>query len=369
LILVALSQVAAGKSDVANGRAVYSYGQPMPVTCLNRTIDSGEHITDNLGKLQYIPFPTCNETFLPLALRYGVTETINCTISSLPDELYHLLEYYVHADVPLACRVPTAPLAPSALAGPSPDTKKSENTDLSPLDNGGPAYTPLTFALQGTLQRSHLHIWTDMNVLVHNIPSVSASSKAKKSTRTGKHASPGYVVAGTAYSIPEFDGPVPKDKDADEDDAAVAVSEAARDPWTAGHGTKVIRGEPLTFTFHVSWVEGGKGIWWPAGAPDSAGGSSGVASFFSRLFFFVLAAGVGAVVALYWERNGARRRAGWRGDGILGASAPRGKGSVGIAYGNGGRVNGYGGYSPASTPSVVATGGGGSGYGGYGKKD
>lgn len=298
-----------------------------------------------------------------------MTETINCTISSLPDELYHLLEYYVHSDVPLACRVPTTPLAPSAQAGPSPDTKKSENTDLSPLDNGGPAYTPLTFALQGTLQRSHLHIWTDMNVLVHNIPSASASSKTKKGTRKSKHASPGYVVAGTAYSIPEFDGPVLKDRDSDEDDAAVAVSEAARDPWTAGHGTKVIRGEPLTFTFHVSWIEGGKGIWWPAGGPETGEEASGVASFFSRLFFFVLAAGVGAVVALYWERNGARRRAGWRGDGILGASAPRGKGSVGIAYGNGGKINGYGGYSPSSTPSVVAAGGGGYGYGGYGKKD
>lgn len=367
MIFVALSQVAAaGKSEVASGRAVYSYGQPMPVTCLNRTIDSGEHITDNLGKLQYIPFPTCNETFLPLALRYGVTETVNCTISSLPDELYHLLEYYVHSDVPLACRVPTAPLTTSAQAGSSPDAKKSENTDLSPLDNGGPAYTPLTFALQGTLQRSHLHIWTDMNVVVHNIPS---ASKTKKRNRKSKHASPGYVVAGTAYSIPEFDGLLPKDKDVDEDDAALAISEAARDPWTAGHGTKVIRGEPLTFTFHVSWVEGGKGIWWPAGGLDSAEGSSGVASFFSSFFFFVLAAGVGAVVALYWERNGARRRAGWRGDGILGASAPRGKGSVGIAYSNGGRLNGYEGYSPSSTPSVVAAGGGGYGYGGYGKKD
>jgi hypothetical protein len=202
-----------------------------------------------------------------------------------------------------------------------------------------------------------------MNVLVHNIPSASASKRTRKS----KRASPGYVVAGTAYSIPEFDGSVPKDRDADEDDAAVALSEAARDPWTAGHGTKVIRGEPLTFTFHVSWVEGGKGIWWPG--PETGEEASGVASFFSRLFFFVLAAAVGAVVALYWERNGARRRAGWRGDGILGASTPRGKGSVGIGYGNGGKINGYGGYSPSSTPSVVATGGGGYGYGGYGKKD
>ncbi|EAW13856.1 uncharacterized protein ACLA_068840 [Aspergillus clavatus NRRL 1] len=376
LIAILVPQVAAaGKSDVATVKAGYSYGQPMPVTCLNRTIDSGEHITDNLGKLQFIPFPTCNETFLPLALRYGVTETLNCTINALPDELYHLFEYYVHSDVPLACRVPTAPLSlsPSTLP-PSPDKDNAGATDL---DDGGPAYTPITFALQGTLQRSHLHIWTDMNVLVHNIASTSAASKKSKNKSKAKKARPGYVVAGTAYSIPEFDGPLntedkQSDADADADaQAAVAVAEAARDPWTAGHGTKVVRGEPLTFTLHVSWVEGGKGIWWPTDEP-AAGEQAGTTSFVSRIFFFAMAAALGAAGALYWERNAARRRAGWRGDGILGGSASRGKGSVEIGYGNGGKINGYGGYSAAGNGAMAAGGGGGSGgygYTGVGKRD
>ncbi|EYE95643.1 uncharacterized protein EURHEDRAFT_411923 [Aspergillus ruber CBS 135680] len=378
-----LQGAAAGKNsaagDLRSGKAGYVYGQPMPVTCLNRTIDSGEHITDSLGKLQYIPFPTCNETFLPLALRYGVPETVNCTIDSLPDELYHLLEYYVHSDVPMTCRVPTAPLTPSALFS-EEDAKDKENGEGTDLDTGEPSYTPLTFALQGTLQRSHLHIWTDMNVLVHNIPSTPGSSVNKKNKKNAQKAAPGYPVAGTAYSIPEFHSDLENQKSSSssgkdkEKETAVAISEAARDPWTAGHGTKVIRGEPLTFTFHVHWVEGGKGIGWPSGSTSlipslaSAEKSSGWGALFSRLFFFGLAGSVGAMAALYWERNGGRRRS-WRGDGILGAPPPssRGKGPAGIIYGNSGRKNGYGGFSAAGGSS----GAGGTGYGGFstGKRD
>ncbi|KAL4889379.1 hypothetical protein BDV59DRAFT_205365 [Aspergillus ambiguus] len=340
----------------------YSYGQPMPVTCLNRTIDSGEHITDSLGKLQYIPFPTCNETFLPLALRYGVTETINCTINALPDEMYHLLEYYVHSDVPMTCRVPTGPLSPDGRV-PDPFNADTEGTELQDLlDPEGPSYTPITFALQGTLQRSHLHIWTDMNVLAHNIAAQDpkAAKKGKSKKRKGKRAvPPGYVVAGTAYSVPEFDVAAMRKIEKGNSDEETAVAENARDPWTAEHGTKVIRGEPLTFTFRVSWIEGGRGIGWPSstGAED---GAPSVAGFFARVFLFAMIAGVGAILALYWERT---RRRGWRGDGILGVPS-RGKGSVGISYGNGGKANGYGGYA-----SAAATGG--YGYGGFtsGKKD
>ncbi|KAL5365148.1 hypothetical protein BJX96DRAFT_181422 [Aspergillus floccosus] len=335
----------------------YSYGQPMPVTCLNRTIDSGEHITDSLGKLQYIPFPTCNETFLPLALRYGVTETVNCTIASLPDELYHLLEYYVHSDVPMSCRVPTGPLTADGHI-PDPFNADTEGTELADLrDPDGPPYTPITFALQGTLQRSHLHIWTDMNVLAHNIAAAPATSKAKGKRKT--KVPPGYVVAGTAYSVPEFDVAAMRKIETGRSDEETAVAEAAREPWTAEHGTKVVRGEPLTFTFHVSWIEGGRGIGWPSAVGGEAQGSS-VGGVFARLFLFVMVGGVGGVLALYWERT---RRRGWRGDAILGVPS-RGKGSVGISYGNGGKTNGYGygGYA-----SAAATGG----YGGFtaGKKD
>ncbi|KAL4927684.1 uncharacterized protein BDV17DRAFT_292425 [Aspergillus undulatus] len=353
----------------------YTKGQPMPVTCLNRTIDSGEHITDDLGKLQFIPFPTCKETSAPLALPYGVSQSVNCTIDALPDELYHLLEYYVHSDVPMTCRVPTAPLVSdldssnSKSADQDSDEEgetKKEGTGISVLDDDGPPYTPITFAVQGTLQKSHLHIWTDMNVLAHNIPQVAVKGSSKK-PKKGQ----GYIVAGTAYSVPEFEysllhemGSAKGEKASPEKEES-AVAEAAREPWTAGHGTKVVRGEPLTFTFHVSWVEGGRGIGWP-GRDVSVGGSGFFSWFFGKAFFFGLAASLGALAALYWERNGGgvRRRA-WKGDGILGVpSLSKGAGAVGVSFGNGAKPNGYGygGYSAGAS---------GNGYGGFasGKRD
>lgn len=334
-----------------------------------------EQITDDLGKMQYIPFPTCNETSQPLALRYGVTETVNCTVDALPDEPYHLLEYYVHSDVPMTCRVPTVPLA----SGKSHYKDEDDDDDDDDKKHGealdtDPAYTPLTFALQGTLQRSHLHMWTDMNVLVHNIASGSSTKKSKKSKNKNKdNVSPGYVVAGTAYSLPEFDNAALQKSTSSssstrekKEKAVVAMSDAAREPWTAGHGTKVIRGEPLTFTFYVSWVEGGRGVGWPSGPSslspssqaftDASSSSSGAGSFFSRLFFFLLAASVGGLAALHWER---KRRSGWRGDGILGVppAAPRGKGPTGVVgFGNGGRINGYGGFSASASPTPGGNG-------------
>lgn len=35
---------------------------------------------------------------------------MNCTIPFLSDEMFHLLEFYIHHDSPLACRVPVRPL-------------------------------------------------------------------------------------------------------------------------------------------------------------------------------------------------------------------------------------------------------------------
>lgn len=318
-----------------------------------------------MGKLQYIPFATCNETSRPLALHYGVSETITCTIPSLSDSLYHLYEFYVHSDVPMTCRVPTAPLSSSN----TPTDKESESGEvdsLAALNENGPPFTPLTISLQGTLQLSHLHIWTDMNMIMHNMASDAAAQDLKpKSAQTGQ---PGYAVAGTAYSTPEFEAAV-KGLALDDDEEAVALAQAAREPWTSGHGTKVVRSEPLTFSFHIAWVEGGAGIGWPerpksgsflgAGAAGAAQ-SSRVGSFFSNLFFFVMAASVGALAALYWERNGGRwrGRSGWQGDGILGVPSARGKGT-GVTFGNGGRINGYGGYSA----SANGAGAGGGGYG------
>lgn len=194
-----------------------------------------------------------------------------------------------------------------------------------------------------------------MNMLMHNIAS-DAAAQTKK-TRTGQ---PGYAVAGTAYSTPEFETAV-KNQALDEEEKPIAVAQAAREPWTAGHGTKVVRGEPLTFSFHVTWIEGGAGIGWPSRPAsgsflDQAVGARGswVGWFLSRVFFFAMAASVGALVALYWERNGGRLRggSGWRGDGILGVPSVHGNGT-GVTFGNGGRINGYGGYSAAGANGGV----------------
>jgi hypothetical protein len=39
--------------------------------------DTGEHIENSNHELQYVPFPTCNETGRPLELRYGIEDGIS----------------------------------------------------------------------------------------------------------------------------------------------------------------------------------------------------------------------------------------------------------------------------------------------------
>lgn len=210
-----------------------------------------------------------------------------------------------------------------------------------------------------------------MNMLMHNMASDAAAQDPTSNAQSGQ---PGYTVAGTAYSTPEFEAALAKAQ-LDEDDKAVALAQAAREPWTPGHGTKVVRGEPLTFSFHVAWVEGGAGIGWPDRPEEYSflgpGGRvivEGGSGFFASAFFFVMAASVGALGALYWERNrGSRGRRSWKGDGILGVSpSASSRSSSSVTFGNGGRINGYGGYSAAGNGN-----GSGGGYGGFpgGKKD
>lgn len=56
----------------------YSVGDAIPVSCLNRTIETGEHVTNEKGELQYVPFPTCSETGRPLELYFGVEKGMSC---------------------------------------------------------------------------------------------------------------------------------------------------------------------------------------------------------------------------------------------------------------------------------------------------
>jgi hypothetical protein len=217
---------------------------------------------------------------------------------------------------------------------------------------GGPSspFTPLTIALQGTLQLSHLHIWTEMNVLLHQ-SSISMSP-------TRKQDGSGRVIAGTAYSVP----------------SALTLSDSGKDDtvnvpldmWAPGQGTKVVRGEPLSFTFRVGWLRGTDVLGLAASSNALHPSERG---FFSQLLLFVMVAGVGAAVALWWEKCTRSRRGGWKGEGLLGRPASGrslyGGGSSGVGIGSGARTNGYGGYG-------MGDGSGGSnGYGGYssGKRD
>jgi hypothetical protein len=266
----------------------------------------------------------------------------------------------------------------------SASEKEYDIVDIDSDAGSGPPYTPLTIALQGTLQKSHLHIWTDMNVIMHQMSSIEPSSRKKKKSSKA----PGYVVAGTAYSLPELhnnqDSSSSKKMAAADEDSSII--ENARNPWTAGHGSKVIRAEPFTFRFRVTWVSGADSLGWTITSSSTSSSSS----FFSKLILFIMAAGIGALAASYWERR--IRHAGvWKGDGILGRPVYGGnngngngnggshlRSTSGVTYGNSGRVNGYGGFAQQGINTHVAgnlsgntnAAAGGYGFGGgYGKKD
>lgn len=105
--------------------------------------------------MEWVPFPECKETSSPLEFHYGVEGEVNCTIPMIDDPFYHLLEFYIHNDAPLSCRLPARPRQHATIVGEKlPDQE----------------YIPLVFAMAGTLQKSHMHISTHMNVLLHSTP-------------------------------------------------------------------------------------------------------------------------------------------------------------------------------------------------------
>lgn len=139
LLLLASTCIAVSSSSESFRLASYSPGDAVPISCLNRTLyvytilysfcavlsstgilwygmlilsfirESGEHVTDEHGILQYIPFLTCAETGRPLELKYLSEEPLNCTVKAISDDIFHLWEFYIHNDSPLACRVPARP--------------------------------------------------------------------------------------------------------------------------------------------------------------------------------------------------------------------------------------------------------------------
>lgn len=109
---------------------------------------------------------------------------LNCTIDFISDPFFHLLEFYIHNDAPLTCRIPSRPLPPTVFED---EYRVSDETSQEgALGTQSILYTPLIIALAGTLQLSHLHVGNYLNLLVHAAP---------------KSVSPGTIDAAAAYSI------------------------------------------------------------------------------------------------------------------------------------------------------------------------
>ncbi|KAK3678307.1 hypothetical protein LTR78_001602 [Recurvomyces mirabilis] len=245
--LCTTSTAAAETSQTPLSQAGYKVGQTIPVSCLNRTTDTGEHITDASGELLYTPFPICNETGKPLELIFGVEKDINCTIDFVDDPFFHLLEFYVHNDAPLTCRIPTKPLPPS----PSKEEFEKGTTDLTEGQGSlSDVYTPMVVALAGTLQLSHLHVSTSLNVLVHAAP---------------KSVAPGTIAAATAYSI-------------------------SREP-----PTRIVIGDSLPLRFSVRWYPN-------TSLPSGWTGVGGHLTF-STLVYCLISAGASAAICLAYFRG------------------------------------------------------------------
>ncbi|KAG4024952.1 hypothetical protein MFRU_077g00190 [Monilinia fructicola] len=286
----------------------YHFGAGIGVECMERDAHTGEHIQLDDNSLKYIPFPICNETGKPLELKYGVEEELNCTIPLVTDPFFHLLEFYIHSDAPLSCRLPSRP-APTV-------------HHINSYPNYKQEYVPLVFALSGTLQLSHLHVSTHLNVLLHSVPKHHLQ----------KHDS-GVIDSGVAYStspLSHITGPAALTK-------------------------KLIIGDELPLKLSVRWFpsaslprENGKVEW------NGLGGHVNWLTF----GYVVLAFGAGATIMgaymVGWEVP--RRMRGWSGrlarvgglggKSSLGGATPLGYGVVrGGAGGGGGGVavgNGWG---------------------------
>ncbi|KAI9651236.1 hypothetical protein NHQ30_001274 [Ciborinia camelliae] len=309
-VLMGMARVAwaAGVDANANGNAkggldiddenlplpMYHFGKGIGVECMERDVNTGEHIQLEDNSLKYIPFPICNETGKPLELKYGVEE--------VTDSFFHLLEFYIHSDAPLSCRIPSRPAPTVHHANSYPNYKQE--------------YIPLVFALSGTLQLSHLHISTHLNVLLHSV--------AKHHLQ--KHDS-GVIDSGVAYStspLSHITGPAALTK-------------------------KLIIGDELPLRLSVRWFptpllprENGKVEW---------NGLGGHVSWF-MIGYVLVAFGAGATVMGAWMVGWEvpRRMKGWSGRlaraGGLGAAKSMGLGGatpLGYGVAGNGNANSYGG--------------------------
>jgi hypothetical protein len=213
-----------------------------------------------------------------------VEKDINCTIDFIDDPFFHLLEFYVHNDAPLTCRIPTKPFPSSALKD---EFEKGTTEDTDGQGSLSDIYTPMVVALAGTLQLSHLHVATSMNVLVHAAP---------------KSVSPGTIAAATAYSI-------------------------SREP-----PTRIVIGDPLPLQFSVRWYP-------TTQLPSGWTGVGGHLTFSTLVYCMISALASAAICVAYFRGVELPRRLKSHGKDRLGGMERGGLGGYGLAASAG---NGYG---------------------------
>lgn len=210
---------------------------------------------------------------------------INCTIASISDPLFHLLEFYIHNDAPLTCRIPTFP----------PPTSRPiahSNTAITPLSLDD--HIPLVFALSGTLQLSHLHVSPKLNLILHTAPDMFTEDAD--------------ILAATAYSVPAL----------------------------SSQSSRIVIGDPLTLQLSVRWYSS-------PSLPPSTTASYGLGGHvhLSTVVYCLLSAGVGVAASLaYFRGVELPRRIKRYGKERLGGG---GEGGYAFPGGLGAGVNGFGG--------------------------
>src|SRR5690606_15359052 len=103
-----------------------------------------------------------------LSIPFSTTESINCTIPKLTDDLFHVFEFYIHADSPFSCRVPSRPRGwgQRSLAEGADANNNKVDASMGGSDDGT-EWIPVVLNLAGTIELSHIHIATDMNMVFH----------------------------------------------------------------------------------------------------------------------------------------------------------------------------------------------------------
>lgn len=120
--------------------SMHKTGDAIPISCIKRQIDTGEHIFDpETNEIVYGAFPNCLETNKPLEVEFGVDGIKECTIK-MDDELFHLFQLYLHKDVPWTCKL---------------ESRK-----------GAGVYIPIDISLRGGVMESHVDLDSNINMII-----------------------------------------------------------------------------------------------------------------------------------------------------------------------------------------------------------